>query len=260
MHLRFFLLCCLFIAQSVAAIEVDGLFTAEVSTPSQSREDRNKALREALLIVIDRLTIGDEFAQNPAVQSALDNAAVYVDQYQYAHLSDDLNKNSQRLMRIIFLKKMVMELMQASGLPVWSEERDQVLVWVVIEQQGVLSILDSDQNPGIESALQEAAKSTGIPVLLPLMDLEEKQVITVKDLLASKSDKVLATSARYDVATLLTAKLIKRRSCWRSEWALHFNNKLEQWKEPCTGLETNLTGALQKVYRQLVSVYAQMLE
>ncbi|MCK5870787.1 MAG: DUF2066 domain-containing protein [Methyloprofundus sp.] len=83
MHTRFLWFCCLFITQCVAAVEVEGLFTAQVGVHSQSREDRNVAIREALVIVVSRLIKGKKFAQQPAVKSVLDNAASYVDQYQY---------------------------------------------------------------------------------------------------------------------------------------------------------------------------------
>ncbi|TXL19450.1 hypothetical protein BMR06_10085 [Methylococcaceae bacterium HT5] len=74
----------------------------------------------------------------------------------------------------------------------------------------------------------------GIPLLLPLMDLEEKQAISVIDILAAKPDKILEASSRYDVATILSGKLVKKRTCWSSEWALHFNNKIERWTVSCT--------------------------
>ncbi|TXL16426.1 hypothetical protein BMR04_09940, partial [Methylococcaceae bacterium HT3] len=41
LHTRFLWFCCLFITQCVAAVEVEGLFTAQVGVHSQSREDRN---------------------------------------------------------------------------------------------------------------------------------------------------------------------------------------------------------------------------
>ncbi|WP_420831688.1 DUF2066 domain-containing protein [Bathymodiolus japonicus methanotrophic gill symbiont] len=102
-----------------------------------------------------------------------------------------------------------------------------------------------EQDIEINIALENAAKAHGIPPLLPLMDLEEKQSISVKELLATDAEKILVVSARYDVASILSAKLVKQRRCWRSEWALHFNNKVERWTNACSDLKTNLDHAMQ---------------
>jgi hypothetical protein len=73
------LVCYLFSAASVQAIEIKGLFEVEVTALSQSREDRNAALREAMGIVLNRLMVGDNINQDATVKIALDNAASYVD-------------------------------------------------------------------------------------------------------------------------------------------------------------------------------------
>ena len=260
MHIRFLLLCYLLITQSVVAGEVDGLFHTEVTVHSQSREDRNKALREALLMVMSRLTPAKKFAQNPVLTAALDNAAAYVDQYQYVLNSAETGKNSLYMLRVTFNKDTLMVLMRSSGLAVWDATRDKILLWLVIEQRGKRAFLDIDRDLEVEEALQDSAMANGLPLLLPLMDLEEKQAISVNDILASSPDKIMTVSARYGVAAVLSGKLIKRRSCWRSEWALSFNDKSEQWQVPCAGLKTNLTNALQRVYQRLSIFYAVKAE
>lgn len=256
LHTRFLCFCCLFIAQSVTAVELGSLFTASVTTQSQSREHRNRAISDALQVVISRLTADQEFAQNPVVKSALENAASYVDQYRYAQNSNDNGKSSLRILLVTFNKETLMSMLRSSGLAVWGANREKILVWLVIEQEGKLALLDVDQDDEVETAIQSAANEKGIPLLLPLMDLEEKQAISAKDILANTSDTVTTASARYDVATVLSGKLVKLRTCWRSEWALH-SNKSERWAEPCTDLKTNLSGVMQKVYQHLSSIYAQ---
>lgn len=260
LHVRFLCFCCLFIAQSVTAIEVGSLFTASVTAQSQSSEDRNSAISEALQVVISRLTTDKEFAQNPVVKSALDDAASYVDQYRYVQGSNNNGKSSLRILLVTFNKDTLMSMMRSSGLAVWGANREKILLWLVIEQGEKQVLLDVDQDDEIEAALQRAVYEKGIPLLLPLMDLEEKQAISVKDILANNSNTITTVSARYDVATVLSGKLIKRRTCWRSEWALHINNNVEKWTEPCADLKTNLSAAMQKVYLHLASVYAQKSE
>jgi hypothetical protein len=254
--IKFLLVCYLFSAASVQAIEIKGLFEVEVTALSQSREDRNAALREAMGIVLNRLMVGDNINQDATVKIALDNAASYVDQYQYDLNVDAKTGSGARVMRVAFNEEMLMELMRSSRLAIWNEIRDEVLVWVVVEQFGRQAILDVDNNKEVERALQTAAKLKGVPILLPLMDLEEKQKVLVADVLSAYPEKLMQASERYDVAAILSGKLRQQRGCWRSEWTLSFNSKIEQWTVPCLDLAENLSVTFQNVYKPLASFYA----
>ena len=256
MHTRFLLLCCLFITQSVSALESDALFTIDVTARSQSREDRNAALSEALQLVLNRFVIENDIVHNSALKSALENAASYVDQYQYIAHADDTKNSSSAIMRVTFAKDSLTALLHSSGLAMWGEKRDKTLVWIFIEQKGKQAFLDMEQDTEIAAALQSEARAKGILLLLPLMDLEEKQTISGTDILATRSEKILLASSRYDVASILSGKLHKQRTCWRTEWALYFDNKLEQWTTPCSDLNTNLSRAFARVYEYLSVFYA----
>lgn len=256
MLIRFLIICCLFVSQSVFAVEVKGLFEAEVTTRSQSREDRNAALREALVIVLNRVMAGEAVMQDPTVNTALDNAAAYVDQYQYALVSEGQDEHAPRVMRVSFNEETLMELMRSSRLSIWNEVRDQVLLWLVVEQFGHKELFDTAQHADVNVVLQEASRLKGIPVLLPLMDLEEKQRISVKDILSAYPENLLEASKRYDMSAVLSGKLVRQRTCWRSEWTLNFNSEVEQWTLPCTDLKTNLSSAFQSVYQRLSIFYA----
>ncbi len=252
LHIRF-LLFCFFMAQSISALASEILYTAEVFTQSQSREDRNKALSEALEQVIGRFVIA---GSDITLIAALDNAASYVDQYQYVQMSGDTSKKSSLKMRVIFNKDALSSLLGSSNLAMWGEKRDKTLVWLVVEEGRKQTFVDSDQDTGIEIALLDAAMASGIPLLFPLMDLEEKLAISVTDIPATSPDKILAVSERYAVANILSGKLVKRRTCWRSEWTLTVNSKTEQWSEPCADLKANLMSTMQRVYKSLSVVYA----
>ena len=257
MHTRFLLLCCLFMTQSISATEVEGLFTADVTARSQSLADRNGALNEALQLVFSRFFITNDFVQNPVLKAALGNAASYVGQYQYLQLAGDTATQPADIMRVTFNKNSLTALMRTSGLALWGAKREKTLLWLAIEQGTKEAFLDIAQDTEIAEALQHAESSNGIPLSFPLMDLEEKQAISVMDILSTKPDKALAASERYGVKAVLSGKLVKRRTCWRSEWALHVNNMDERWATPCGKLKANLTSALQTVYQYLSVFYAQ---
>lgn len=252
--IRFLIVCLLVVAQSASATEVKGLFSAEVIVHSQSREDRNLALREAFVIVLNRIVASQGLMLNPGVRDALKNAASYADQFQYVFMTNNLGDITQRTMKVSFNEDAVRELMHKSGLSVWNEQRGEVLVWVVLEQRGRQVLFDAEQHAEFYKALQSASQLKGIPVLLPLMDLEERQTVSAGDIVSANSDHIMIASSRYDVPAVLSGKVTKQKSCWQSEWVLNFNNKQEKWVVPCENLTANLSTAFQRVYEYL-SVY-----
>lgn len=254
--IRFLAVCLWLTTQYVSAKEVKGLYSVEVIAHSQSREDRNLALREALVIVLSRIVASEGLMLNPAINEALSNAASYADEYQYILTTNSFGDVSQRKMKISFNEKAILELMHSSGLAIWKEMRDEVLVWIVLEQRRKQVLFDAEQQTEFKAAFLAAAQLKGIPVLFPLMDLEERQNVSVVDISNANSAKIQEISIRYDVSAVLSGKVIKQRSCWRSEWTLSFDNRVEQWTIPCENLTANLLTALQQVYDRLSLINA----
>ncbi len=250
------MVCLLMVTQSVMAVEVKGLFEVNVMTQSQSREDRNLALREGLSIVFKRFLPSEAMANNKLITDALKEAASYVDQYQYALMSTESAASDSRLMRASFDENRVMTLMRRSGLPLWNEMRDEVLVWLVVEENGKRHVFDAAEEWSLQQQLQKTADLKGIPLLFPLMDLEEKQTVTVKDILSAYSGKLMIASKRYDLTSVLSGKLVKKGRCWQSEWTLNFNGKIKQWNVPCLAIKENLAGSFDEVFTMLSAFYA----
>ncbi|TXK98635.1 hypothetical protein BMR02_08575 [Methylococcaceae bacterium HT1] len=76
----------------------------------------------------------------------LDNAASYVDQYQYVSISDDRKKDLSYRLLVSFNKSTLMDVLNSSGLAVWDVNRAKILLWLVIEQKGKQAFLDIDRN------------------------------------------------------------------------------------------------------------------
>lgn len=253
---RILMFCLLFTIQAVSAVEVKGLFEAEVMTQSLSPEDKGRALKEALAIVINRVAAGDDLLENPAVKAALNTAEFYVQQVQYALETKKQGKKTARTMRVLFNEQALMTLIRDSNLAVWNEVRDDVLVWLVVEKFNSKSLLNVKEDFEVYSHLQAAAKKKGVPLMRPLMDLEDKSALAANDILSAYSGKVLNASRRYGVAAILSGAVTHNRHCWSSEWTLHFDGKVKQWSLPCEKLEQTLSVAMQGVYDQLSVFHA----
>jgi hypothetical protein len=249
-----FLLCY---SANAISVEVQGLFEAEVITQSGSLEDRNKAIKEALTIVLKKVMVGENILENPTVKIALDDASRYTTQFQYSLIPSNVgDKGSTRVMRVKFDEHALMELMRSSNLGIWSAIRDEMLVWLVVDEGGKRKIYNEEQMPEMANALSKGAKRKGLPMLFPLMDLEERQKISINDILGAYSERLYEVSDRYGTTSMLVGRVNKNKKCWVSEWAFYFNNSVRQWSKQCSSLDESILSGVQGAYDKLSEYYA----
>lgn len=254
---RLLIIGLLTLSQNVFAVAVEDLFEVEVIAKSQSREDRNTAIKEAMTIVLGRVMAGENIFQDPVVQSALADAPRYVRQYQYALVPMAAGAaDSSRLMRVLFDETALLGLMKASKLGIWNEIRPEMLVWLVVEQRGRRRLYRQGLYPEMDKALFAAAKRKGLPLLLPLMDLQDQQAITVKAVLSAHSEQLLKASERYDTPAVLAGRVVRRKGCWLADWRLYFDQKINQWSSPCCTLFEVMLSGMQGAYDKLSAFYA----
>jgi len=239
-----------------AAVEVKGLFEIELIANSQSAQDRDVAIKQALFGVLNRILVADDIAKLPVVQQLLNGAQHYVKQFQYSLIAaDEDSSGDARLMRVEFDQEQLLEVIRQNRVGVWSEIRPETLLWLVVEDGGGRQFYNADGMPEVESALALAEKVKGVPIIVPILDLEEQQKISVNEVLGVDSRNLLAVSARYDVPGVMAGRIARKGQCWQGEWAFYFDGKIKQWDNPCLPLKGVMLEGLQGAYTILASYY-----
>jgi len=257
MRARFLALWLVAFWGTACAEEVDQLFEEEVLIAEVTPEAREAAIKEALEIVLGRIVAGNAVPDDPTVKTVLRHAKTYVREAQYALLPTAAAASTKRLMRVVFNEAALLELMRNSPLGIWNEIRPATLVWLVVERDGQRNFFKTETQPDIEAALHRAARRKGLPLLFPLMDLEEQRSVSFNDVLGVYSERLLAISARYDVVSILAGLVSQDASgCWRAEWSHYFDGRIEQWPGQCERLDIALLSGMQGVYARLSNYYA----
>ena len=247
---------CLLFTQPLAALEVKGLFEIEVVANSQSVEARDMAIKQALSAVLERILVSEDIAKIPVAQQMLSAAGSYVKQSQYSLLpADESAATDSRLFRVQFDEDLVLEAVRKSQIGVWSEIRPETLLWLIVDENGARQFYNPDLMPEIDAALTHAAKLKGLPLIFPLLDIEEQQKISVTDVLGADSRNLLAASTRYDAPAIMAGHVVKKGVCWQADWAFHFDGKIKQWHSACEPLNTTLTGGIKGAYDVLSAYY-----
>lgn len=238
------------------AEEVKGLFEIELVANGQSVTDREQAIKQALYGVLNRVLVAEDISKIPAVQQALQAAQHYVRQFQYSLIAaDEFSEGDARLIRVEFDQDQLLELMRQSQVGIWSEIRPRTLVWLVVEEDGKRQFYNPDDMPDFETALALASKVKGVPIIFPMLDIEEQQRISVSEVLGADSRNLLNVSARYEVPAVMAAKIARKGECWQGEWALYFDDKIKQWNSRCQPLKSVMLDGMQGAYNVLSNYY-----
>ena len=261
-----FLFCC----QVSLASEAVDLFTVTVDVESESIQERAVASRAALKTLFVRVT-GDALAIEayPLLAASMTKANRYIASFSYQKHNvtpsantanpfatavegdldialalaapdielDNLNDVSKLpevlRLNLVFQADAIKDLLLKAGAPYWQANRPGVLVWLV-EQRGSQRVMMNAENaPQFYQALNRGAQMRGIPLIQPLLDLEEASLINANDIWNASLSIIQEASKRYDNGAVLVGKLSQAYDkSWLGQWTLLYRGerKIEHYR------------------------------
>jgi hypothetical protein len=222
------LLLCLPLTMAQAA--APALFESEVVVSDQTPAQRNAALQSALGEVLVRVTGQASVLEAPAVQGLLASPERLVQQYRY-FTEPERNPPLLKLW-VRFDGDAIRQTLQQQGVAYWGGERPDTLVWLAVEDRGNRYVVSADDNGEVHRKISAAARARGVPVLFPLMDLEDQAHVRYADIWGGFFDKVISASQRYNTPAILIGRLNRMPSgAWASRWQLQMGGKTRSWSD-----------------------------
>ena len=209
-------LCLLSVSGIVPA--GDKLFEADVPVAGQQPDLRTAYMKTALQEVLVRVTGQPEVLTRDSVRAMLDSPERFVQQYRYYTVP---GSTPPRLMlRVSFDGGSIKQALRQQGVAYWGKtERPETLLWLAVEDGGTRYIVSAQDNSDAARELQEAARQRGIPLLLPLMDLEDQSQVRFTDVWGGFFDGLLAASARYKPGDVMIGRIHRDPSGgWEARW------------------------------------------
>src|SRR4051812_36885056 len=161
----------------VHAAAVDWLYDVDVPVADQSADVRNAAFKAALLMVVKRISGLADVPPNSAVTAAVNAPQRYYSQYRYRTEDNPVpgaQPGKTLLLSVRFADSAIQKLITEAGLPQWSANRPTTLAWIAVTDGTTRAVLGaSDPNPLVTS-LRARARERGLPLVLPMMDLDEQ--------------------------------------------------------------------------------------
>ncbi|MCP3672943.1 MAG: DUF2066 domain-containing protein [Gammaproteobacteria bacterium] len=284
---------CILNTSPILAKEVEGLFEISVAVDDRSNSKRKQATREALTEIMIRISGQSAAASNSVVTSRLKKSSAYIQRYLYREklvIDNEGNAGEQLMLDLFFDEISLRNLLRDSGLPRWGSNRPQVLVWLAIGDQqqrflmgtdgeALLPLMISRQSTegistrqstqgqettaepeeshiDLRQILSDKAAERGLPILIPLMDLEDEISIDVADVWGRFVQPIRQASLRYDSDAILASQLMQLGDIWQTRWLLLHKGRTLSWELESESIEGALTAGIDTTADQLAEQYA----
>ncbi len=201
------------------------LYTASWPVKDQTSEVRDRALGNAFAQVLVRASGNEKVLNSAAIKASIDNASDYMRLYSYQKLNLEEQKIYRKplLLKVSFEPGAITNLLKDSAQPIWNENRPLGAFWIATDVNGQRDI-SADEQGSAAIAVRKQAYQRGLPVILPLMDLEDKSAVSAADVWGKFSDPVRRASRRYDADYIAMGALSQGRNGWQGSWRIDFGN------------------------------------
>ncbi len=250
----------IFTASSAFAAQVSNFYQAQVPVASQSDQDRSQVTSEALKQTIIKI-VGDRQAVNKAdITALLADADRYVARYSYQKINhdDDPITPEQLAVNFIFDAKTLTNALQRTGLPIWGENRPEILIWLASDRDGEQNLIGDSDNNIVSDIIEREAARRGLPVVLPVMDLEDQTQISFSDIWTGNNNTVQQASERYGTRIIVTAQIRGNESQTGISWQVLSNDNNFRWQSE-GDLNTAIAGGIDQLADTLGQRFAQQI-
>lgn len=269
------------VGNSALAGDVEGLYEVDRLVVGQDAKERNVALAEALGILIERVGGKKDIVEVSGLTPILKSAKDYVERFEYiplenipvestptqakgpANNSPDTTGQEPAApvyhyrLHVLFDKASVERLLDAHQVPIWGRLRPTLVVWLAIDDGTHRYTVAPDNADGLEKTLAEVGTRRGLPIILPLMDLEEQARIGFSDIWGDFADTIRTASSRYRAGAELVGRAYRQDGAWSLRWSLYSESQADHWEGGAASLDTGLTEALDRAADHLGDLYAR---
>jgi len=260
-HCSFFVLFILSMNIIPAQAErVVDLYSATWPVENQSTETRQKAMQNAFAEVLIRVSGSTDVVNNTLVREALPNAQSYMRQYSYKRLNamEQMVYEKPLLLVATFDSRAVQQILKDASQPIWSDNRPTGSYWIAVEDGGSRRVV-TDANDQIAIALNRAAARRGLPLMLPLMDLEDKSVVTVGDIWGRFTGPIKRASERYNSDYVVVGQLSQNGNQWYGRWSLDLGGSVDNISSSASSKQQVVADLVDQIANKLASRLALVL-
>jgi hypothetical protein len=221
------------LSAAAAAVEMSSLYSVQVPLDPDDPDSRNLAYQTALIEVLVRMTGTTAVAESEQIAEWFPNAARYVSRFQ---------PGPDNTLVVSLDGPGIENVLRQAGAPIWGSDRPLTLIWIAVDwglgEREIVGAADEERMPGdarsidrnrlLRERVMEVAERRGIPVLFPLVDIEDLENISFSDIWGGFDDLLLLASERYQADTVLVGR-IRADSPMMNRWTWYLGEERASW-------------------------------
>lgn len=218
--LNYLAAACLGLVGSMAQAEnVSGLYQVREPLDGQGGEARTQATGKALDTLVLRLTGDPKAVQNPAVVALRKDPQQIINQV-------GTEAGPPESLVVEFDPGSTERALRQAGLALWGSNRPSIIGWWLNDSVEGSNLVGDGQASA--EPLRRAAQHRGLPLRLPLGDLQEQLVANAKQLEGKDPAPLREASERYGADALLAVHAHEADGKWQGKWQLWQGEQREQ--------------------------------
>lgn len=209
--------------QAVFAIKVTNLYQTNIPVSSQSQDERDQYVEQALIDVLMKVSGSQKVSE---FSSTLKRTAKnLLQEYRYISTSDP---HTPYLLQMTFDSKGVNRLLKAKGMPIWSQNRPLILVWLAYQAPNqAFEVIGEDSLINIPGLLKQNGDRRGLSFIFPMMDMAEMTTVLPESIINLSLPSLEPASKRYHSEALLVGQVRPDQTGFQSHWTLILGQ--DQW-------------------------------
>jgi hypothetical protein len=245
---------------SARAASVDWLYDVDVPVADQSADVRGAAFKQALLVALKRMSGLNDVPMSPAVTAALESPQRFYVEYRYREEDNPVSGATPAkvlMLSVRFAENAIQKLIAEAGLPLWSSNRPATLAWIVVAEGATRTVLGASDRGPLSNALRERARERGLPLVLPLMDLDEQLEVSEGVVWGGISSVLEQASERYAPDQMLVGRVTHgANKSWAADWQLSEHGNFQRFNFDSPTAEAAAAAIVDRLVDQLVARYA----
>lgn len=211
--------CLALVSVAAQAETVAGLYQVREPMEGQGAEARTQATGKALDTLVLRLTGDPKAAQSPALAALRKDPQQIINQV-------GTEAGPPESVLVEFDPGSTERALRQAGLALWGSNRPSILGWWLNDNAEGSSLVGDGQASA--QPLRRAAQHRGLPLRLPLADLQEQLVANAQQLEGNDPAPLREASERYGADALLAVHAREADGKWQGKWQLWLGNQREQ--------------------------------
>lgn len=236
---------------SAEAVVLPDLYQINVPVASEeeARLEKNTLLKRSFETLLFKMNPSPDILRLSSIAFASQNPERFIKTYTFV-------ADPAPHFQVSYDSNLIEALFKSAQLPLWGKNRPLCLVWLLLEGQteGVISF-ESNPDWGVE--LDQLSRKWGLPLVMPLLDLEEVSQISVQDITMGNMSVLKQAAERYSADANVIVRLQEiSPDAWSADWALLLDNEKITWQQRAPTEKILLAEGLQTLALHLQKRYA----